>query len=69
MLLDPSKQIRDCHQHALRCREAAGHAHNAFEENDYLLLEERWLRLAQSYERTQRITRYLYEQEARLGKH
>ena len=63
MLLDVSKEIRNCHEHAERCRREAVGARNELARTDYLDLEKRWLALAHSYETSERIARYLQEAE------
>jgi len=67
MLLDLSTEIRNCHEHAERCRRLAREARDPEQEADYLELEKRWLKLAQSYEHTERITRYLDDVDRKGG--
>jgi hypothetical protein len=49
----------DCLRHAVRCRRAAETSRDPAAKADYIDLENRWLRLAQSYKHTQRLTRFL----------
>ena len=65
MLSDSNKQIRNCHEHAERCRHEAGNARTPEAKADYLNLAKNWLKLAESYEHTERVTRYLGEVEPR----
>ena len=52
MLNKLSEQIRDCLQHAENCAHKAKTASSAELRDDYLMIERRWLSLAQSYGRT-----------------
>jgi len=52
MLNKLSEQIRDCLQHAEHCAHKAKTESSAELRDDYLMIERRWLSLAQSYGRT-----------------
>ena len=49
MLNKLNEQIRDCLQHAEHCAREADIASSAELRDDYLMLERRWLSLAQTY--------------------
>ena len=67
MLQDTSKDVRNCHHQAARCREMANHARTSMDREDCLDLEAHWLALARSYEHTERMTRYFNEVDRGFG--
>jgi hypothetical protein len=52
MLNKISEQMRECLQHAEYCARKAKTASSAELRDDYLMIERRWLSLAQTYGRT-----------------
>jgi hypothetical protein len=48
-MLNLSEQIRECLQHAEHCARKAKSASSAELRDDYLMIEKKWLSLAQSY--------------------
>jgi hypothetical protein len=50
MMLSMAEDILDCYRHAEKCRELAALAHSQQSREDFLLQEQRWRRLARSYE-------------------
>lgn len=59
MLLKLSAQISDCMERAHRARERANAATDPIIRDDFLVIEARWLRLAQSYRTSERLQDYL----------
>jgi hypothetical protein len=56
MLKNLSEEIRECHRHAEDCARQAAAQTDPKLKGDFLLLEQRWLFLARSYEFTERLT-------------
>jgi hypothetical protein len=52
MLNNLNEQTLDCLKHAKNCASKAKNTSNAELRDDYLMLEKRWLSLAESYGRT-----------------
>ena len=55
MLLNVSAQVRECGRHAEECARQAKAQTNPKFQQDFLDLERRWLRLARSYEFSERL--------------
>jgi hypothetical protein len=55
MLQNLGDQIRECLRHAEHCAQKARDAESPTLRNDFLDMERRWLSLARSYERVERI--------------
>jgi len=54
----PNEKVRHCYQRALRCRERAMCSSDPETKTSYLAMEGRWLRLAESYELTERFSEF-----------
>jgi hypothetical protein len=54
---DLSEHVRECHLSAERCRRIADAASDPQTRSDFLDLEGRWLRLAESYQFWERLSR------------
>jgi hypothetical protein len=58
MLSNPSEQVRECLNHAANCaRKAAAQPEGSPLRQDFLEMEKRWLSLARSIERAERLIR------------
>jgi hypothetical protein len=55
ILGNPSEQIQECHRHAEYCALQASGLLDSELREDFLRIERRWLALARSYERSERI--------------
>jgi hypothetical protein len=55
MLLNMSARVRECVRHAEECARQAKAQKNPKFRQDFLDLERRWLRLARSYDFTERL--------------
>jgi hypothetical protein len=62
MLQSTHPKARECYERAARARDRAAHARDELERQDCLNDEARWLKLAQSYEYTARLTDFLNKQ-------
>jgi hypothetical protein len=60
-----SKEIRDCHARAEACEDKARRAFTEEMREDFLQLRDSWLKLARSYEFTERLLDFIRE-NARL---
>jgi hypothetical protein len=67
MLQNVSEAIRDCYRRASECREWAAKARHADTRQHYLRMEDRWLKLARSYEFTGRLTDFTAEMKRRIA--
>src|SRR5262244_2479223 len=56
MLKRPHDKIRHCYRRAAQCRERAAQAKDAEAKSKFLAIEERWLRVARSYEFTESLS-------------
>ena len=54
-------EIRECYEHAEKCKRLAGAQSDAAARMDYLNLAGGWLVLARSYEFTERLTRFTFK--------
>lgn len=61
MLYGLSKQIANCYRRAAECRERAENAVNDSDRKFYLDREQDWLKLARSYELSERVSRIVSE--------
>ena len=68
MLYQSSEQIRKCHAHAAEARRRAAETSDPERKEDYMLAEQGWLRLADSYALSERIEHYLLEQDCKLAR-
>lgn len=59
MLKPSSPEARLCYEHAFEARRRALQASTTRERDDFLAIERSWLKLAQSYEFTERLDRFL----------
>jgi hypothetical protein len=59
--------IRDCHRRAAECRAWATTARHAGSREHYLRMEERWLKLARSYEFTGQLSDFTSEVKRRVS--
>ena len=59
MLRSVSARARQCHEWASKARERALETADPVLRDEYLASEERWLKLAESYELTERLTDFL----------
>src|SRR6516165_638398 len=59
-------QVARCYQRASVCRAKAENAYNEAAKQEYLDMEHRWLKLARSYELSERITDYTNQVAHRL---
>ena len=59
MLKSVNARARQCHQWALKARERAFETTDLISRDEYLASKARWLKLAGSYELTERLTRFL----------
>jgi hypothetical protein len=67
MLQNLSEAIRDCHRRAAECREWAARARHPDTREHYRRMEDRWLRLARSYEFTGRLSDFTGEMQRRVA--
>jgi hypothetical protein len=67
MLNNLSEQIRECHRKAEDCARKAAAETDSKLKRDYLLMEQRWLVLAQSYELSGRLTDFSVEAKRRVA--
>jgi hypothetical protein len=58
MLERLSEEIRACLEHAAECAHQARFQQDAILRQDYLVMEQRWLKLARSYEFAERLGRF-----------
>lgn len=65
MLENLSERIRECYRHAEDCQQRAKIQTDPSSHRDFLETAERWLKLAQSYEFMERLTRFVFTQKAR----
>jgi CheY-like chemotaxis protein len=65
MLQNVSEKIRRCYHHAEQCARKAELVQDEALRVDYLRSEQRWLKLAQSYELEQRLTSFVHENRKR----
>lgn len=63
MLKSLSKEICDCHARADACAEKAKNAFNEEMREDFLRLQDSWLKLARSYEFAERLIDFTRETE------
>lgn len=68
MLEQISKHIRECHARAGEARRRAAETSDPERKADYELAEKSWLRLADSYTLSERLERYLLEQDAKIAR-
>lgn len=68
MLQLVGKHIRECHTRAHEARRRADETSDPESKADYELTEKSWLRLADSYALSERLERYLLEQDRKLGR-
>lgn len=61
MLFQLSAQIRHCHDHADRCRDLAERTSDPVVRADYQRMAENWRRLAQGFELSERMSRFIAE--------
>lgn len=66
MLTNVSEEIRECYRHAEDCARQAAAQTDPNLKKDFLLLEERWLCLARSYEFGERLTHFANEAKRKL---
>jgi RNase P subunit RPR2 len=66
MLRKASHQVAYCYQRAIEFRERSTAALDETAQQELLEMEQRWLRLARSYERSRRITDLIHEIERSL---
>jgi hypothetical protein len=59
MLLKVSETVQGCYERAAECRRSAEAAADPMVRAKYLNLENRWLRLARSYEFIEQLAAYL----------
>lgn len=59
--------IQDCHRRAAECRTWATRERNAGSREHYLRMEERWLKLARSYEFTGQLSDFTSEVKRRAS--
>ena len=65
MLHDLSKQVAHCYQRAAECNERATECSDASDKAFYLEREQAWLKLARSFELSERIGRVVNERQSR----
>jgi hypothetical protein len=66
MLQQPSKQAAECYRLARNAKEKADRAADEAIRADYLALERRWQKLAQSYELLERVSAFNAEVKRRI---
>jgi two-component sensor histidine kinase len=66
MLFKLTEDIAECYAHAAEARQQARLATRPETKTAFEQMEERWLRLAKSYEHVRRIEHYLDETERQL---
>ena len=59
MLKFVNPKARDCYEHAIKARQRAQQASTTEERDEFLAMEKSWLKLAESYELSERIDRFL----------
>jgi len=67
MLQKLAEKVADCHRRARDARERADGATDAVVRQDYLDLEHRWMKLAESYQFTQRVADFQGEVLKRIA--
>ncbi len=68
MLTSVSPHVRECYDLALEARRHAFKTNNSISRDEYLASEARWLKLAESYELTERVADFL-NKPAAFAKH
>lgn len=68
MLQQVSEHIRECYTRAEKARRRAAETSNPENKEDYLLAEQGWLRLADSYALSERLARFLLDQDSKLSR-
>jgi hypothetical protein len=68
MLQYVGKHIRECHARAEEARQQAAGTSDPDRKAGYEMAEQSWLRLADSYALSERLERYLLEQDRKLGR-
>ena len=68
MLQQVSKHIRECHARAEEARRRAAETSDPESKADYLLAEQSWLRLADSYALSERLERYLLDHDSQVAR-
>ena len=66
MLRKASHQVTYCYQRAIEFREKSAAALDETTKHEFLKMEQRWIRLARSYETSRRITDLIHEIERSL---
>ena len=59
VLQNVSEEIRECYQHAEDCARRAAAERNPRIKQDFLDMQQRWLRLARSFEFAQRLNTFV----------
>jgi hypothetical protein len=67
MLQKLAEQVADCYRRAREARHKAERAAEGAVRQDYLDLERRWLKLAESYQFTQRVATFQGEMSRRIA--
>ena len=65
MLQQVSEQIKNCYERAAQARRRAAETSDPEQKDEFLMSEQGWLRLAESYALSERLERFLIERDSK----